>query len=168
MGNTKFVDNMIESKLMNLHTAYLAKVLSVKGTTAKIQPLGNVKAYGESAKSQSVLSAVPIIESARTKIKKDGKSAEVVTGVSATVKKTKKKVKDVNDKEIEVLTDVEVTITPTKSSVTMPSTSPIAKGDIVICVCCERDITDAKRGSNSTPVIGSRHSMSNSVIVGVL
>lgn len=43
----------------------------------------------------------------------------------------------------------------------------IVKGDIVICVCCDRDITDAKRGKNTLPPVG-HHSLSASVIVGVL
>lgn len=123
MGYSKFLEAMIENKLMNLHTAYLAKVISVKGSTAKIQPLGNVKAYGESAKQQAPLSSVPIIQSARNKITVKGE----------TVKAT-----------------------------------PISAGDVVICLCCERDISNAKKGVNSTPAVNSRHSMSNSVIVGIL
>ena len=42
MGCYKYLDNIIENKLNSLHTAYLAKVLSVSDKTAKIQPLGMV------------------------------------------------------------------------------------------------------------------------------
>lgn len=110
MGYGEVFNNMIEEKLLNMHTAYLAKVISTNGTTAKIQPLGNVKAYGQNAKAQSPLSNVPILKQARNEI---------------------------------------------------------TTGDIVLCVCCERSITDAKKGINSTPVIG-HHSMSDSIIVGCL
>ena len=50
---------------------------------------------------------------------------------------------------------------------TVAEIKPIGAGDIVLCVCCERDISAAKRGINSTPVIG-HHSMSDSIIVGIL
>lgn len=127
MGNLGVFDDMIERKLLNLHTAYIAKVVSVSGSTAKIQPLGNVKAYGQKAKKQSPLSNVPIIQSARNKVTQK----TISTG----------------DK-VAVLT-------------------PIKAGDVVVVVCCERNITDARKGINSTPVVG-HHSMSDSVIVGIL
>ena len=38
MGNLKFFDDMINKKLLDLHTAFLAKILSVSGNQAKIQP----------------------------------------------------------------------------------------------------------------------------------
>ena len=109
MGKFAAFENMINNKLLNLHTAYLAKVISLNESTAKIQPLGMTKAYGGKAQAQSVLSNVPILKH--------------ITEISA--------------------------------------------GDVVLCVCCERDITEAKKGNNSTPAIG-HHSMSDSVIVGVL
>ena len=114
---------MIETKLLNLHTAYLGKVIAVNETTAKIQPLGYSKAVGGSAIKQSVLSNVPILNSARYKVEIEG---EAITKVV-----------------------------------------PLAAGDIVLCVCCERNITEARKGNNSTPALG-RHSMSDSVIVGIM
>ena len=43
----------------------------------------------------------------------------------------------------------------------------IEKGDLVACICADRDITDARRGGNSLPPAG-RHSISDSIIVGIL
>ena len=43
----------------------------------------------------------------------------------------------------------------------------IAKGDIAVCICCERNITEAKKGRNVCPPIG-HHSMSDSIIIGTL
>ena len=123
MGSLKVFENMIENKLLNLHTAYLAMVLSVNGNTAKIQPLGMTKAYGETAQKQSPLSNVLILNSAKYKAVIEGEEIAQI--------------------------------------------KPISSGDIVLCVCCERDITEAKNGRNSTPAIG-HHSMSDSVIVGIL
>lgn len=109
MGYDKYLNSIIESKLLSLHTAYLAKVLSVSGRTAKIQPLGMVKEVGKSEKKQSVLTAVPYT------------------------------------RQIDSL----------------------KVGNIVVCICCERDITEAKSGRNTVPPSG-HHSMSDSIIIGVL
>lgn len=142
-------EQMLNNKLLNLHTAYLARVISTNGNTAKIQPLGMTKAYGETAQKQSPLSSVPI---ATQKIIND--TVEVVSGVSCEVEKDGDTVKDV---KIEVK----------KTTLNIPQIKPISAGDIVVCVCCERDISQAKKGINSTPAIG-HHSMSDSIIIGVL
>ena len=102
-------EGMLNNKLLALHTAYLAKVISTNGKTAKIQPLGMTKACGKSAQKQSPLSNVPIT------------------------------------KQI----------------------TEIATGDIVVCICCERNITEAKKGNNRPLPVG-HHSMSDSIIIGVL
>ena len=54
MGYAGIFKDMINEELLSLHTAYIAKVLSTDGKTAKIQPLGNVKAYGKKAQKQSI------------------------------------------------------------------------------------------------------------------
>lgn len=43
----------------------------------------------------------------------------------------------------------------------------IAKGDLVACLCADRDITEARRGNNAVPPAG-RHSITDSIIVGIL
>lgn len=129
MGAEKFVDNFIENKLLALHTAYLAKVLSVSGNTAKIQPLGLTKEIGEKAMKQSVLTSVPIMQTAR---------------------KFKTKSISVGDH--------------TWSGY---QPCPIEAGDVAVCICCERNITDAKKGRNVLPPSG-HHKMSDSIIIGVL
>lgn len=140
MGKLTAFENMMNNKLLNLHTAYLAKVISTNGKTAKIQPLGLTKAYGETAQKQSVLSSVPILQSAhKVKIK-------TITYVKSVDFDTKKVIEE---------------------TATITEIVPISAGDIVYCGVCERSITEAKRGNNSTPVLG-HHSMSDSVILGVL
>lgn len=42
----------------------------------------------------------------------------------------------------------------------------IAEGDLVVCLCADRDITEARRGNNELPPAG-RHSISDSIIVGI-
>lgn len=43
----------------------------------------------------------------------------------------------------------------------------IAEGDLVACLCADRDITEAKAGKNELPPSGY-HSISDSIIVGIL
>ena len=52
-----------------------------------------------------------------------------------------------------------------KQVVAVPS--EIAKGDLVVCLCADRDITEARRGNNELPPAGC-HSISDSIIVGIL
>ena len=131
MGNMTFIENIVDKKIYDVHTAYLAKVLAVNGSKAKIQPLGMIKQYGETAKNQAVVSNVPIAQSARRKITPKRITIENVSVMSAEYES-------------------------------------ISAGDIVVCVCCDRDITDAKNGKNSVPSVGRHHSLSDSVIVGIL
>ena len=150
LGTFKAFENMIENKLLGLHTAYLAKVLSTNGKTAKIQPLGYTKAYGEAAQKQSPLSNVPI---ATQKIV--NKSFTVISGVTADV--------DKNDEKLVT----NVGLKTTTKEITIPQIEEISAGDIVVCICCERDITEARKGNNATPVVG-HHSMSDSIIIACL
>lgn len=136
MGNFKVFDDLVEDKLLNLHTAYIAKVISFNGSEATIQPLGMTKQYGKSAEKQSVVSNAPVVQSARNKI--GTKEISYVYNSSGATK--------------------------TETIVTL---IPLSAGDLVFCVCAERDITEAKNGNIATPQIG-HHSLSDTVVVGIL
>ena len=153
MGRADIFNNMIEQKLLGLHTCYLAKVLSTNGKTAKILPLGKVKAYGEEAKAQSPLTNVPITSSARYKftLKNLEYERDVDITTSPSAEGCVGSVRLIEDKNRENFAIVE----------------PIAAGDIVVCICADRNITDAKKGINSTPPAG-HHSQSDSIIIGIL
>lgn len=135
MGNMSFVDKAIEKKLMDLHCAYIGKVISTDGKTAKVQPLGLIQdASSSAAKAQAVVSDVPV--ACRYKI-----SAKTITYAA-----------DANG---------------STRSQTVAVPSQIAKGDLVVCLCADRNITEARRGNNELPVAG-RHDISDSIIVGIL
>lgn len=51
--------------------------------------------------------------------------------------------------------------------ITLPKVTDVEKGDIVYCLCSERDITETKNGKCVIPPIG-HHRLSDSVIVGVM
>lgn len=53
------------------------------------------------------------------------------------------------------------------NAVTVAVPTEIAKGDLVVCLCADRDISAARKGKNELPPAG-RHSISDSIIVGIL
>ena len=134
------INNQIEKKLLDMHTAYLAKILAVNGNTAKIQPLGMIKQVGGAAFPQAILTSVPIAANCN-KI-----SVEEITYIKSVNFDTKKA--ETETKKIAVI-------------------DPLKEGDIAICICCDRDITEAKRGVNAALPAG-HHNISSSIIIGVL
>lgn len=54
-----------------------------------------------------------------------------------------------------------------KANQTVAVPRQIAKGDLVACLCSDRDISAARRGKSELPPAG-RHSISDSIIVGIL
>lgn len=120
------VKKLIDGRLKNLNVAFLAKVLSVNGGKAKVQPLGLTKGYDTEARKQAPITNVPIANSARYKI-----SAKTINGE------------------------------------TVAALTPIEINDIVLCVCCDRNIDAALKGENSLPPVGS-HNKSDCVIVAIV
>ncbi len=152
MNGASYINEAIEKQLLDLNTCFLAKILSTDGKTAKIQPLGMIKQKGESAKAKAPLTGVPIAKSAANKF-----VGEELTFLS-----------DISTGSISVSgKNVVARIDETKTKRTFFSMIPISAGDIVVCVCADRDITDAKQGKNSVPPVG-HHSMSDAIIIGVL
>ena len=136
MSFTTIINDIFDEKLKSLHVAFIAKILSISGNTAKIQPLGLTKQYGGTAQKQSVLTGVRIAESARQKIT----TKEITYVYNAN-----------GDKKTETI------VVP----------SPLSVGDIVICVCCDRNIDAALKGENSLPPVGY-HMQSDCVIVAII
>ena len=131
--SSNVLNDLIEQKLLNLHTAYFAKVISVNGNMAKIQPLNMIKAVGKNAQKQAVLT-VPIMRNVRKF------STQKVTVTTEN-----------ND----------------KFTMTIPKVDTISAGDIVYCLCSERDITETRKGKFTIPPKG-HHRMSSSVVIGVV
>ena len=46
MANSTYINDAIEQALLNVHTGFIAKVVSVSGDIATIQPLAMNKAVG--------------------------------------------------------------------------------------------------------------------------
>ena len=121
MGMSGVLDGIVEEKLLNLHTAFIAKVVSVQSESkCSVQPLDKIKAYGQKARSQAVITNVPVLSHVR-----HFEGTEQVT------------------------------------------MSPIEKGDIVLCVCAERDISSSIKGHSTTPPVG-HHAIKDAIVVGLI
>lgn len=112
MGNIKYLEQLVEDKLTAMHTAFIGRVLSFSGASARVQPLGGIKA---------LLVDIPVIESARYRLK-------------------------------------------TREPVSIEA---LKEGDLVLCLCCESDISGSRRGQDSRPT-PAKFSLSDAVVVGVL
>lgn len=135
------IKNIVEEESKKLHCAFLAKVLSVKNNKAKIQPLGLIRDYGGTATQQAPITNVHIAKSALNKV---------------------------TTKEIEYISSVNFDgKSVTKKAETIAKLTPIATGDIVLCVCCDRNIDAALKGENSLPPVGC-HKQSDCVIVAII
>lgn len=129
----KTLNELIDKKLLALHTAFLAIVLSVEGDKfgkrkATIQPLAMIKAKGKDAKKQAPMT-VPVLKN---------------------VHKFRQHSYIVGDTTINVTEAVE-----------------LEKNDVVMCLCCERDISETQKGNYATPNLG-HHRITDAVIVGVI
>lgn len=141
MGSLTAINSAIEKKLMDLHCGYIGKVISTDGKTAKVQPLGLYKEVGGEAKKQAVIEDVPV--ACRYKI--STKEITYVTGVSGSA----------------------TSVSATTATTTIAVPRQISAGDLVACLCADRNIASARRGGNEQPPAG-RHSISDSIIVGIL
>ena len=66
MGYGEMFGNLMEQKLLELHTAFIGKVISVQGASmCSVQPLDKIKAYGKKAQSQAMITRVPILNHVR-------------------------------------------------------------------------------------------------------
>lgn len=85
--NLKYFENLVDQKILMLHTCYLAKVISVDGEQARIQPLALIKAYKQEAKQQAIIENVPICKHALEDTKAD--SVVVVACMERDITQTK-------------------------------------------------------------------------------
>lgn len=63
MKGTPFQE-MIDQALLQVHTGFFGKVISVNGNLATIQPLNMIKAVGGQPKKQAVIPNCPVLDSA--------------------------------------------------------------------------------------------------------
>lgn len=143
MGFGSTLEDLVEEKLLRMHTAFFAKIIRMNGDgTCDIQPLDKIKAYGKTAKQQAPVTSVPILSHVRH-YKLVSQSLTVTDTYSGGG-----------------------SISPNPHEGHLQVSLPRA-GDLVFCVCAERDITSSIKGTSSVPPVG-HHQISNAVVVGLL
>lgn len=149
MNPQNVINSMIESKLLNLHTAFIGKITSMNGDSmCSVQPLNRIKAYGKEAQQQAIIPNVPILNHVRHyKLKKQKLVIVDSRGLPCTIQADNPH--------------------PLPDDVGHLEVKPLQAGDIVFCVCGERDIAESVNGGVSTPPQG-RHSLKDAVVVGLL
>lgn len=152
MGMSGTFNNIVEEKLLNLHTAFIGKIIKMEGETlCTVQPLDKIKAYGQQAKQQAVITKVPILNHVRHySLVKQSLSVSVsdtyTGGGSAKISPNPH---------------------PAESNVGHLKVEPLKAGDIVLCVCAERDISSSVKGISTTPPVG-HHQIGNAIVVGLI
>lgn len=147
MGNGAVIKDFVEQGALNIHTGFFGKVLSVSGFTAKVQPLHMYKSVGGTAQKHAVLPSVPILHNVR----KWGK--RTITFCDA----------DITDGNV----SVPPVVNSHNHSFDVYEPVMIEQGDIVYCVCADREITQTKKGKTALPSLG-HHNLTDAVIVGVM
>ena len=123
MGLLSIIEDSVEYSLSNLHTAYLAKVVATDGKTASVQALGLYQ------NSSATIANIPIVRSARYKaVCEDDEGVEFVEPVP-------------NPPPEPQPGDV---ILPEQAK-KLAYLEPVKEGDLVVCICCDRDITEARK-----------------------
>lgn len=135
MSSFEAFNDFVEQKLMDLHTAFIGKVVGVCGGKATVQPLTMMKQYGKPAEQQAVLKDVPILKSV---YKIELYEVEFDSGDHP---------KHKHGGHVRLI--------------------PIQEGDIVFCMCADRDISATQSGAMALPPVG-RHEIKDAIIVGVL
>lgn len=114
----RVLKEQIEEKLLNLHTAGLAKIVKLNGSKASIQPLAMVQSVSGKVDKQGVLEDVPILEHVVYVASQEGNES-------------------------------------------------LAVGQVVMYMCCEREISQTKDGKLALPAKG-HHELASAVIIGRL
>ena len=148
MGNGAIVKQFVEQGLLGIHTGFFGKVLEVNGFSAKVQPLHMYKSVGGTAKKHAVLLSVPIMHNVR----KWGKR---------TITFCDDDVRDGNTAAVPAFDNSH------RHSFDVYEPVMIEKGDIVYCVCADREITQTKKGKTALPSLG-HHNLTDAVIVSVV
>lgn len=168
----KFLNDFMDEKLMNVNVSFIGKITgNVKGSSpvssgkmCDIQPLFMYKEIGKSEKIPSIIVNVPISQSVRKieyyeheiqdhTINHPTHGTEIV---SHECKGTLTKSDETTESKTSNVYGGHLKIVPFKA------------GDIVICLCCDRNIDEARKGNLNLPSSASVHEISNCVVVGYL
>lgn len=183
----KVINDIVESKLLELHTAFLAKVVAVNGKKYSIKPLAKYKQYGEEAKEYPVITNVY-----RTKGRATGKTSSyshshTIPSYTTSTYEHSHTYQTIGTEYAEE--GASHTHTSSTGSTSGDSHShtisggysdsaggeldvsvqfDIKVGDIVLCVALERDMSNLTNGKPNLPYTGVHHRINDAIIIDVV
>ena len=168
----KVLDDLMNEKLMNTYVSFIGKITgNVKGTSpvssgkmCDIQPLFLYKEIAGNEKTPSIIKNVPISQGVRKIEYYEYKIEDHI--INHPTHGTETKVHSTAG----TLTKADETSQGLTSNVYGGHLKvvPFKTGDIVICLCCDRNIDEARKGKLTLPSAASIHGISNCVVVGYL
>lgn len=168
----KVLDDLMNDKLMNTHVGFIGKITgNVKGASVissgkmcDVQPLFKYKEIGGAEQTPSIIKNVPISQSVR---KIEIYQYEMTTHIVEHPTH-----EDTEEEHLAsgILTKSDESKIPLESNVYGGNIKivPFEKDDIVVCLCCDRNIDDVRKGELSLPSAASMHRISNCVVIGYL
>lgn len=172
MNFDKVLNELMDEKLMNTYVSFIGKITgNIKGSSpvssgkmCDVQPLFQYKEVAGTEKTPSVIANVPISQGVR-KIEYYEYKIEDHEIIHPT-HSTETKVHECKG----TLTKADESSQSKTSNVYGGHLKvvPFEVGDIVICLCCDRNIDEARKGKLSLPSSASVHGISNCVVVGYL
>lgn len=142
-------DETLRESLLNMSTAFIGRVVSVNTATAtaSVQPLSMMKQFGSPAKKRAPIQDVPILHHVGhwKLVKQSLTVTDTYTGGGS----------------------ISPNPHPAPANQGHIQFDPIRAGDIVFCVCADREISATRKGQFATPALG-HHEISNAVIVGLI
>ena len=164
------IDDIIESKLLELHTAFLAKVVAVNGKTYSVKPLAKYKQYGKEAEEYPVISNVYRVKGVST-----GKTTSfahshtvpsVTTGSNTHSHGYGSGSTTNSDTHSHSVPANTAQTTGSELDVTVQI--PINVGDVVLCIALERDMSNLINGESNLPFTGVHHRINDAIILDVV
>ena len=164
------INEMIESKLLELHTAFLAKVVAVNGKTYSIKPLAKYKQYGKEAQEYPVITEVYRCKgfaAGKSETFAHSHSVPSITTTSNTHNHGYGSSSTTDNDTHSHTVPVNTTETVGKE-LEVNVTVPIKVGDIVLCVALERDMSNLTNGKTNLPFTGVHHRINDAIIIDVV
>lgn len=164
------ISEIIESRLLELHTAFLAKVVAVNGKTYSIKPLAKYKQYGEEAKEYPVITNVYRTKGIAKGKTEDSSHSHSVPSIETTSNTHTHSYgsSSTTDSDTHSHTVPTSTTDEAGKELEVEVRIPIKEGDIVLCVALERDMSNLTSGETSLPFTGVHHRINDAIIIDVV
>jgi len=164
------ISEIVESRLLELHTAFLAKVVAVDGKLYSIKPLAKYKQYGKEAQEYPVITNVYRCKGFATGKSETFEHSHTVPSITTTQNTHSHGYgsSSTTDSDTHSHTVPKNTTETVGKELDVEVTVPIKEGDIVLCVALERDMSNLTSGNTGLPFTGVHHRINDAIIIDVV